>query len=70
MPFYTLYIEDDRYLVPTLLSEELTDDARATVYATRLFAKSTHYKAIDLWDGDRHVGRCSRPEAEAEASPA
>ena len=64
MPFYTLYIEDDRYLVPTLLSEELADDERATVYATRLFTKSGHYTAIDLWDGDRHVGRCLRPETE------
>lgn len=61
MPIYTLYIEDDRYRVPTLLSEELADDIRALAYMAQLFAKSEHYKAIELWEGERQVVRSLRP---------
>ena len=62
MPIYTLYIEDDRYRVPTLLTEELVDDVRALAYMTQLFDKSRHYLAIEMWDGDRQVIRAARPQ--------
>jgi hypothetical protein len=62
MPIYTLYIEDDRYQVPTLLTEALADDLRALEFVTGLFAKSAHYLAVEIWDGDRQVTRSLRPE--------
>ena len=63
MPIYTLYIDDDRYRVPTLLSEELVDDTRALAYIGQLFGKSPHYLAIEVWDGERQVTRSERPSA-------
>ena len=63
MIIYTLYIEDDRYRVPSLLSMELADDSLALAGAAELLAKSDHYQAIEIWDGDRLVARCARPEA-------
>ena len=63
MPIYTLYIEDDRYRVPTLLTEALVDDMRALDFAARLFAKSPHYVAVEIWDDDRQVARSLRPQS-------
>ena len=61
MPIYTLYIEDDRYRVPSLLSEELANDAAALAYLEAVLAKSAHYLAIEMWDGDRQVVRRTMP---------
>jgi hypothetical protein len=55
MKIYTLYIVDDRYRVPTLLSEALSDDGCALDFARRLFHRSHHYRSIEIWDGDRAV---------------
>lgn len=63
---YTLYIEDDRYRVPTLLSVELADDIEAMAYMAKLFSTSEHYQAMEIWDGDRQVTRGDRPAARAE----
>jgi hypothetical protein len=57
MKIYTFYIDDDRYGVPTLLSEEITDDVRALTFANQLFSKSDHYRAIEIWEDDRFVAR-------------
>ena len=68
MPIYTLYIEDDRYRVPTLLTEELVDDTKALAYATRLFTQSPRYMSIEVWDGDRRVIVRPRPGAQDAGS--
>ena len=57
MTIYTLYIEDDRYSVPTLLALEQPSDGRVMQYMSEMLASSPHYLAADVWDGDRHVGR-------------
>jgi hypothetical protein len=59
---YTLYIEDDRYSVPTLLTAELKDDVRVIQHTAELLRKSEHYLAVDIWDGDRHVARTEPDE--------
>lgn len=62
MKIYTLFIEDDRYSVPTLLSIERADDIGAQAYTIELLDKSAHYKAVEIWDGERHVSRETRPD--------
>ncbi len=57
MKIYTFYIDDDRYGVPTLLSEEKAGDAQALIFANQLFSKSEHYRAVEIWDEDRFVAR-------------
>jgi hypothetical protein len=62
---YTLYIEDDRYSVPTLLTAELVDDIRVIQHTRDILQKSNHYLAVDVWDGDRHVVRTEPDEPAA-----
>ncbi len=62
MKIYTLFIEDDRYRVPTLLSIERPDDIAAQAYTVELLEKSDHYKAVEIWDGERRVSCQSRTE--------
>ncbi len=62
MRIYTLYIEDDRYSVPTLLTAEFADDARVIAHTAEILARSVHYMAVDVWDGDRKVGRAPRSQ--------
>jgi len=54
---YTLYVEDDRYSVPTLLTAEMANDIRVIQHSSEILEKSPHYLAVDIWDGDRKVGR-------------
>ena len=60
MKIYTLYIEDDRYSVPTLLTAEHSHDGGVMEYVGDLLGGSQHYLAADIWDGDRKVGRIER----------
>ena len=60
MKIYTLYIEDDRYSVPTLLTAEQSSDHAVMDYVRELLSGSQHYLAVDVWDGDRRVGRVER----------
>ena len=57
MTTYTLYVHDGRYAVPTLLTIESRDDESARAHALRHLESSTHYRAVDIWDDDRQVGR-------------
>ena len=60
MPISLLFIEDGRYSTPQLDSLEAADDARAmAVTRTRLNA-SPHYRAADVWEEERFVGRIVR----------
>ena len=60
MKIFTLYIEDDRYSVPTLLTAEMRDDVGAMGYASGLLAEAPHYLSVEIWDGDRRVGKAVR----------
>ncbi len=57
MKIFTLYIEDDRYSVPTLFTAELRDDAEAMAHAAELIEGSAHYLSVEIWDGDRFIGK-------------
>jgi hypothetical protein len=54
---YILYVHDDRYSVPTLDTVSVRDDARASELAVKRLGASPHYKAVEVWDGDRLVCR-------------
>ena len=54
---YTLYIEDDRYSVPTIDILQATDDAHALGLAAERLASSPHYLAVELWVDERLIGR-------------
>ncbi len=62
MKIYTLYIEDDRYSVPTLFTAELSGDERALSYTSEVLARSAHYLAVEIWEGDRRVGAKARAD--------
>jgi hypothetical protein len=59
MQTYSLYIEDDRYSVPTLLFVDAADDASALRTAREKLAKP-HHMAIEVREGDRVVERVTR----------
>jgi hypothetical protein len=52
---YTLYIQDDRYSVPSLDAVGAENDAVAEAAARARLSGSPHYRAIEVWDGDRCV---------------
>ena len=54
---FAFFIEDDRYSVPTLVTEECADDAAAMDHARTLLRASPHHRAVDVWDDERMVGR-------------
>ena len=54
---YTLYIEDDRYSVPTLDILTAADDAEALRLAAERQSSSPHYRAIEIRLDDRFVAR-------------
>ena len=56
MKIFALYVDDDRYSVPTLFTAELPDDASVMAHAFDLLKSSPHYLAVEVWDGDRRVG--------------
>lgn len=57
MTTYTLYIEDERYAAPTLLTVEVRGDERVRELASERLAQSPHYRAVEIWDDDRLVGK-------------
>ena len=67
MDVYTLYIEDDRYSVPTIdiLSAQSDDEARALV--VERLAASPHYQSVEAWVDDRFV--CRAPDDTPAAAP-
>jgi len=54
---YTLFIDDDRYSVPSLDAVGADDDDAATAFARDRLALSPHYSAIEVWEGERQVAR-------------
>ncbi|HLK26369.1 MAG TPA: hypothetical protein VKT30_17060 [Caulobacteraceae bacterium] len=64
---YTLYIDDDRYSVPSLDAIDAGDDDAATELARARLASSPHYLAIELWDGERQIARLESPARRVSA---
>jgi hypothetical protein len=57
---YTLYIEDDRYSVPTIDILQALDDAQALGLAAERLSASPHYLAVEVWADERLVGRAPK----------
>jgi hypothetical protein len=55
MNIYTLYIEDDRYTVPTMLIIMADNDTRARDDAVEQLRASPHHLSVEVWDEDRLV---------------
>lgn len=64
---YILYVHDDRYSVPNMNSIVVHDDAQAIEIATEYLAASLHHWAVEVWDGERLVGRIDRPDLDSPA---
>ena len=62
---YTIYIEDDRYSVPTIDILMANDDAHVQRLAAGRLISSPHYIAIEVWQDERIVS--ALPNAELEA---
>ena len=56
MRTYTLYIEDDRYSVPTLLFVSASDDASARRIAREKLS-DPHHLAVELREDERVICR-------------
>jgi len=65
---YTLYIEDDRYSVPTIDILSADTDAEAMTLAAERLASSPHYLSVEVWADDRYVGGAPG-SAPPEAAP-
>jgi hypothetical protein len=54
---FTVYIEDDRYSVPTLNVISLRDDVRAREWAEGAMQENPHYRGVEVCeDGERLFG--------------
>ena len=47
MPTYALYIEDNRYSVPTLFLHQAPTEGRARAKATELLLQSPHHMSVE-----------------------
>ena len=52
---YELYLDDDRYAVPTLHLIPARDEATALEIAARLLAESKHHRGAELCLGDERL---------------
>jgi hypothetical protein len=52
---YELYLDDDRYAVPTLHLIPARDEATALQIATRLLNESEHHRGAELCLGDERL---------------
>ena len=69
MPDFEVYIDDDRYSVPTLYLITATSEARARRMADELLIASNHHQGVELWVGGESVyaaGSLAAPAAVAE----
>jgi hypothetical protein len=62
---YALFIEDDRYSVPTLQFVTANDDTDVRRIACEKLAEP-HHKAIEVREGDDMLARIERPDADCE----
>lgn len=62
MGVYTIYIEDDRYSVPTIDILMADDDTHACVLGQARLQSSPHYLSAEVWQDERVV--CVLPRAD------
>jgi hypothetical protein len=62
MRTYSLFIEDDRYSVPTLVVIEARSDDGAVAIAQRHLRESRHHQSVELCFEDRPLFKCRRAE--------
>jgi hypothetical protein len=54
---FAVYIDDDRYSVPTLNIISLSDEARARAWADGAMRENPHYRGVEVCeDGERLFG--------------
>ena len=56
MPIYTFYPTRDDGSSPTFEAHELACDATALDRAAHILERHDTCEAVEVWDGDRHVG--------------
>jgi hypothetical protein len=57
LPLFELYLDDDRYAVPTLKLVPADDQAGALQAAWRLMDESAHHRGVEVClDGERLAG--------------
>ena len=56
----SLYIEDDRYPVPTLVFVTVRDKARANEIAKGRLAASSHHLTVEVWEDGTLLFRAER----------
>ena len=57
MADYEVYVDDNRYQVPSLYLISAGDEARARAIADELWRSSTHHRGVELRkDGERLLG--------------
>ncbi|HKR87383.1 MAG TPA: hypothetical protein VJS38_04360 [Phenylobacterium sp.] len=53
--FFELYVDDDRYVVPTLRFFIAINEMQARQMAARLLTESPHHLGVEVRVGDRRV---------------
>lgn len=53
--FFELYVDDDRYVTPTLRFLMAQNEVEARQLAAQLFAESAHHLGVEVRLGDRRV---------------
>ena len=62
MRTYTIFVEDDRYSVPTLAMIDTSSRARAEQVTLEKLTESPHHRAVELRLGDKLVYRRARSD--------
>ncbi len=57
---FTLYIEDDRYSVPTLVFVIVRGEVRAKEIAKDRLAASSHHLSVEVWEDETLLFRAGR----------
>jgi hypothetical protein len=57
---YIVYVQDGRYVAPTLLTIDARDDESALRQAEAHLKASPHYRAVEVWEDDRLVAKVER----------
>ena len=69
MSTFQLFIDDDRYSVPTLRILAAADEACARILAEQILVESTHHVGVELYGADHRLfglGSLAGPRAFAQ----
>ena len=67
MPSYEIFIDDDRYSVPSLYLITASDTGRARAVAERLWKDSDHHRGVELRREGVLVFSCGSCEARSSS---